>query len=396
MLRPSGDPPLTTDRASTLTAAANALAALPPTRAFVGFDGFIDLILRPVASRASMAADDYTPVRTMSEFADRIKAAAGKSTNIETVLHEARFGGNGPLMAGALGSLGFSVTYAGAVGTGGVNSSLHPVFVPFAERCSRVVTLAEPSTTACYEFADGKLMLNDRTNVQKVTRGSLIEAFGAEGLRRAVGDADLIGLVNWSLMGGVADLLTFFGQELLPSLPAPTKPRTLFIDLADPTPRSRDELRACLSSLVAMDRVPGCRVTLGLNLMESEIVAAALGADGAFKNTTSRPADAVRRAAVDIRAALGLTSVVIHPREGAAAATESESCWFDGPFCESPKLSTGAGDHFNAGYATAAAAGLPIAQCLAAGTATSGFYVREAKSPTRAELASFLRSLALA
>lgn len=384
---------MTTDRAATLIAAAQALSTLPPTRAFVGFDGFIDLILRPVASRRSMAADDFTPVRTMSEFADRIKAAAGKSTNIETVLHEARFGGNGPLMAGALGSLGFSVTYAGAVGTGGVNSSLHPVFVPFAQRCSRVVTLAEPSTTACYEFADGKLMLNDRSNVQKVTTSALVEAFGIEGLKRAVGDADLIGLVNWSLMGGVADLLAFFGTELLPSLPAPRKTRTIFVDLADPTPRSREELRACLSSLVTMDRVPGCHVTLGLNLMEAEIVAAALNADGAFASTGSRSGEIVRRAAVDIRAALNLTSVVIHPREGAAAATAGESCWFEGPFCEAPKLSTGAGDHFNAGYATAAAAGLPIAQCLAAGTATSGFYVREAQSPTRSELVAFLSSL---
>lgn len=382
------------DRSATLLATADALETLAPARAFVGFDGFIDMILRPVASRASMAEHDYTPVRTMTEFADRIKAAAGKSTNIETVLTEARFGGNGPLMAGALGSLGLSVTYAGAVGSGGVNSPLHQVFVPFAQRCSRVVTLAEPSTTACYEFADGKLMLNDRSNVQKVTKASLIEAFGHDGLRRAVGDASLIGLVNWSLMGGVADLLRFFGEELLPSLLTLGRPRTIFVDLADPTPRSREELRACLESLVVIDRVPGCRVTLGLNLMEAELIAAAIGADGAFARTTSRDGEVVRRAAVDIRATLGLASVVVHPREGAAAASAEESCWFDGPFCEAPKLSTGAGDHFNAGFATAAAAGMPLPQCLAAGTATSGLYVRQAQSPSRAELAAFLRSMA--
>ena len=379
-------------RHDTLLAAADAFEAAPTFPAFVGFDGFIDLILRPVALRASMVPDDFTPVRTITEFADRIKAAAGKSTNIETVLTEARFGGNGPLMAGALGSLGLAVTYAGAIGSAGVNSPLHPVFVPFAERCARVVTLGEPSTTACYEFADGKVMLNDRTNVQRVTRESLVEAFGPAGLRDTLAASTLIGLLNWSLMGGVADLLRFFADELLPSLPP--RARTVFIDLADPTPRAQADLTACLTILARMNRVAGCSVTLGLNLMEAELVASVTPAARAFASTTDRSGAVVRRAAEELRATLDLSCVVIHPREGAAAATAEGSAWFDGPFCECPKLSTGAGDHFNAGFSTAAASGMPLEQCLAVGTATSGYYVRNAKSPSRAEVCSFLRSLA--
>jgi sugar/nucleoside kinase (ribokinase family) len=384
-------------RHDTLHAAASALETAAAFPAFVGFDGFIDLILRPVASRASMAADDFTPVRTITEFADRIKSAAGKSTNIETVLTEARFGGNGPLMAGALGSLGLAVTYAGAVGSAGVNSPLHPVFVPFAERCTRVVTLGEPSTTACYEFADGKVMLNDRTNVQRVTRESLVEAFGGGGLRDALATTRLVGLLNWSLMGGVADLLRFFAEDLLPSLPRPAGgqgARTIFVDLADPTPRAAEDLRACLATLSTMNRVPGCAVTLGLNLMEAEFVASATSASRAFSGTADRRGEVVRRAAEELREAFGLACVVIHPREGAAAATASESAWFDGPFCEFPKLSTGAGDHFNAGFSTAAASGVSLEQCLAVGTATSGYYVRNAKSPSRVDVVAFLRSLA--
>ena len=101
-------------------------------------------------------------------FAGRCADAAGKSTNIEQVLLEDRFGGNGPLMAGGLAQLGMQVDYIGAVGQGS-DLHLHPVFGPFARRCRRVIPVAEPSTTDCLEFDDGKLMFNNTANVQDVT-----------------------------------------------------------------------------------------------------------------------------------------------------------------------------------------------------------------------------------
>lgn len=389
----------TPSRSTTLLAAADGLASARPFPAFVGFDGFIDLILRPVASRRSMAPADFVPVRTMTEFAQRVGAAAGKSTNIETVLSEARFGGNGPLFAGALANLGLSTTYAGAVGTTPEpHSPLDPTFRPFAERCARVVTLGPPSTTSCYEFDDGKLMLNDRSNVQAVTWAGVKSAFGQESLIATLGACRLIGLVNWSLLGGMQGILEGLTGETFPNLPAPAGggARRVFVDLADPTPRSHDDIRACLAVLTAMNRVPGVAVTLGMNLMESEVVAAVVGADAPYRATTARPAEVVTAVARTLREKLALDCVVIHPREGAAAATPSWWGWWDGPLCEHPKLSTGAGDHFNAGFSLAQTLGLPLDQCLAVGTGNSGLYVREAESPTPARLAAFLRELARA
>jgi sugar/nucleoside kinase (ribokinase family) len=94
-----------------------------------------------------------------------------------------------------------------------------------------------------------------------------------------------------------------------------------------------------------------------------------------------------------IREKVGLESVVIHPRDGAAAAIEGQATWFEGPFCARPRLSTGAGDHFNAGFALARIIGLALDECLAAGCATSGAYVRDGASPDIGRLAGFLRSL---
>jgi sugar/nucleoside kinase (ribokinase family) len=102
----------------------------------------------------------------------------------------------------------------------------------------------------------------------------------------------------------------------------------------------------------------------------------------------------VSQAAAAIRELLGLDCVVIHPREGAGAADASgASGWFDGPFTAHPKLSTGAGDHFNGGFAFAQVHGLSLEECLATGCAVSGAYVRDASSPTRERLTAFLGDL---
>lgn len=353
------------------------LSLLP---ALVGFDGFIDSITRLVGTRRTMAGHDFTPVATIGEFGDRVLDAAGRSTNIEAVRVEDRFGGNGPLFAGALGSLGVPVTYVGAVGTGGPGSAVLPVFEPFAARCTKVVTLGKPSTTLCLEFDDGKVMINDRGNVQAVTWELLGAHPGHAALREMVATSRLVCVVNWSLMGGVQGIL-----EGMASMPASGR---MFVDLSDPSPRTEQDIRACLATLGRMERV-----TLGLNLAEAACVSRVLrlaSLDGA-----PGPAELVT-AARTIRERVGVSCVVIHPREGAAGANQAgDAMWFDGPLCAKPKLSTGAGDHFNAGFSVAQTLGMPLEQCLAMGTALSGAYVRDAASPTRARLVDFLRVLPL-
>ncbi len=91
---------------------------------------------------------------TIAKLADRLAAAAGKSTNIELVNQITKLGGNGPIMANALASFGLQVTYLGMLGY----PKLHPVFGPFAQR-AEVHSIAEPGHTDALEFEDGKIML---------------------------------------------------------------------------------------------------------------------------------------------------------------------------------------------------------------------------------------------
>ena len=85
--------------------------------------------------------------------------------------------------------------------------------------------------------------------------------------------------------------------------------------------------------------------------------------------------------------------MVIHPRRGAAAADAHGSASFAGPFVLQPKISTGAGDHFNAGFCLGQVLGFGLEESLCTGVATSGYYVRTATSPSAAQLAEFIAEL---
>lgn len=394
------DPAHTIDihrRATIANAAADGLehADLASRRALVGFDGFLDLIMDLVDVRTDMGPRGFRRIPTIGSLATRVGAAAGKSTNIEVVTHERRWGGNGPLLAGGVARLGMPTTYIGAVGREEDQLALNPAFAPFASLCERVVPIAAPGRTDAFEFDDGKLMLNHCSAVQDVTWERIVEVVGLDALRSIVAGAELLGIVNWSLLGGVNGIWRGLMEHVLPVLA--TRPR-VFIDLSDPAKRTDEDLRDGLALLAELNTL--APVTLGLNLAESErIERLCVSADSRAAPTVvaSRDTDLGRRlvhVSSALRHALRLDCVVIHPREGAAASNASgESAWFDGPMTRTPKLSTGAGDHFNAGFAAAQVAGLPLEQCLAGGTALSGAYVRDGVGPDLRRLCEFLRHL---
>lgn len=365
------------DRSAVASAAADLLERSPRPPALVGFDGFIDSIIDLVDVRRD--AGSYTRIPTIAAFAARCAAAAGKSTGIERVIRERRFGGNGPLMAAALARLGLPTTYIGAVGEEGGDdqdsANIHPAYEPFAALCRRVIPTGPPSATDALEFDDGKLMLNETAAVQRVTWARLIQVLGLPELRRTFAESTLIGIVNWSLLSGMTGIWRGLLADILPHLPR--APRHFFIDLASPSRRTDEQLREALGLLADL-HAAGLRTTLGLNEPESARVAAVLGS----------PASPVH-----LRAAMNLDCIVVHHHRGATAADATGPAAFTGPYTAKPRLLTGAGDHFNAGFALARCLGAPLDQALAAGCAVSGAYVRDAAPPDTARVVGFLRTL---
>jgi sugar/nucleoside kinase (ribokinase family) len=376
--------------------AADALLAANVSRlhALVGFDGFVDAIIDVVATRASMARGDYQRIATIPAFAARCAAAAGKSANAEIVVREERFGGNGPLMAGGLAALSMPTTYVGCVGDPEAPGEVHPLFLELKRRCievgGEVLPIGPPSRTECLEFDDGKLMLNNPASLYRATWARIEDLVGTKRLSALLRSMDLVGIVNWTIMPGVPDIW----RGVTNALKGCDRPPRVFIDLSDPAKRTDADLAQALALLADMNAV--APVTLGLNLSEAERVecVCGLGVLAHRSGDSPAPGHAVRQAAEAIRERTGLDTIVIHPREGAAAADRSgRSAWVDGPLCARPRLSTGAGDHFNAGFALAQTAGLSIEHALAVGCGVSGAYVRDAVSPSAQRLVDFLRRL---
>ena len=349
-------------------------ARIAATRAFVGFDGFVDEIIAVVDHRYDLHRFDR--VETIARMAEKIGAAAGKSSNYELVVTRRKLGGNGPIMANALAALGASVTYVGSLG----RPAIDPVFADLAAR-AEVISIANPGFTNALEFADGKLMLSKLESLHDVTWDNLTVHLPVADLIGRFAAADVIGLLNWTELPGLTAIWDRLIAEVFPHVPRTD--RSLFIDLVDPEKRTPADLRAALATLSRFQA--HVDVTLGLNLKEAAQVADALGLPA--------PGPDLAATAAAVRSTLGLACVVVHPREGAVAAVEGATAAILGPFVARPLISTGAGDHFNTGFCLARALALPLDRCLAAGVATSGHYVRTAQSPTAAELADFLDHL---
>lgn len=347
--------------------------------AFVGLDGFVDNILHVVDKREH--ADKYTRLAHMAQWGERIRAAAGKSTNIELVSQMTKLGGNGPIMANALTSFGFNVTYLGNLGY----PNLHPVFKEFAHR-AEVHTIAEPGYTDAVEFEDGKVMLGKHESLKQVNWANIQARFGREQFAAQFAAADLVGFVNWTMLTSMSDIWSAVLQEICPALNGAR--RMLFIDLADPEKRTRADIRRALDLIARFQQY--FEVTLGLNQKEAGELGKALDLA-----TSDQSPDGLGRLGQELQRRVPVRTIVIHPVPYALAVSGGTVALTAGPTTDKPLITTGAGDHFNSGFCLGKLLGFDDLHALLTGVTCSGFYVRTAKSPGVADLAGMLRDAAV-
>lgn len=359
-----------------IAAARTALGAFAarPT-ALVGFDGFIDEIVHVVDIRKD--SRNYTRIPTIAAYARRLAAAAGKSTNVEFVVQQVKMGGNGPLMSDALGRLGAHVISAGAFGAPVFN----PVFEPLRAH-GDALSITDPAVTIAAEFEDGKIMHGKLQTLSCIGFDSLCAAFGGrDATRERLREADILAMVNWTMIPNLTSV--WRGLKTLAVELGDACPRFFFFDLCDPAKRSREDLREAVDVIASFTESKGTPI-FGLNEKESAEVCAAVGVD--YGDET--PAGTLARAR-RLCEKTGIPEIVIHPHHFAAAAGCAGSGFAEGPYCAAPKLTTGAGDHFNGGYCFARLAGLPPELAIVAGKCVSGFYVREGRGPGFEEVLEF-------
>jgi sugar/nucleoside kinase (ribokinase family) len=344
--------------------------------AFVGLDGFVDEIIHVVDKREN--AEKFLRLPTIAALAGRLAGAAGQSTNIELVNYVTKLGGNGPIMANALASLGLKVTYLGTLGY----PALHPVFNAFAKN-AEIYSIAEPGHTDALEFDDGKVMLGKHYPLKEVTWENIQARFGREKFAAKLQHSDLVGFVNWTMLPYMSDLWAALLRDLCPLLTGPR--RKIFFDLADPAKRTRADILRALDLIVEFEKY--FDVILGLNEKEAVEIADVLGL-----NPSARSPEALCQVVLDINRHLPVNTVVIHPVAFALAAGNGKVSLIHGPFIARPLITTGAGDHFNSGFCLGKLLGLDNELALLTGVTTSGYYVRTGQSPGLPELAGLLRN----
>ena len=344
----------------------------------IGLDGFVDEIVTVVDKRESAAK--FTRVPTIAAFGQRIARAAGKSSNIELVVERTKLGGNGPIMANAMAAFGVQVDCVGCFGY----PKTHSVFAELASRAT-IHSIAEPGHTDALEFEDGKLMLGKQEMLKDVNWLSLVERVGKDRLLALFSGSNLVGLQGWTMLPSMNDIWQHVLAELCPKL-APGKSRTIFFDLADPEKRDAKDIAHALELIGQFQKF---FVTyLGLNEKESFEIGQVLGYHGVTEGEA-----AIKSVAEYILGELDISAVVVHPREYALAASGDGVAKVTGPSVGKPTISTGGGDHFNAGFCLGKLIGADNEIALQLGVGTSGYYVRDGKSPNVNELAEFLHSL---
>src|SRR3954470_11169208 len=344
-------------------------------KAFVGLDGFVDEIIHVVDKRHD--AVSYQRLDTITGLRERLAGAAGLSTNIELVLQRMKLGGNGPIMANALARFGIKVTYVGSLGY----PNLHPVFNEFARR-AEVHSIGEAGHTDALEFDDGKLMFGKLVQLKDITWANIQARYSRDKFIEKFTTSDLVSFVNWTMIPHMSEIWASLLNEFCPT-PAMGRHK-IFFDLADPEKRSHKDIKRALDLIGAFEKY--FDVILGLNEKEAHEIAEVLGL-----SHSNRTREGLCRLSCEIQQQLKVNTLVVHPVTYALAVSQGVASSVVGPFVGKPLITTGAGDHFNAGFCLGKLLGFDNESCVLIGVTTSGSYVKTAQSPSIDDLVEMLR-----
>jgi len=338
----------------------------------VGFDGYIDEIVRVVKERSGIGGVAFFD--TIDEFSDHLKQASGRSADMQLCAQERRMGGNAPLLANSISRLGIATTCIGAMGA----RELHPVFRSLPANCS-AMSIADPAHTYALEFDDGKLMFGDVSNLSSVDWPNIRARVGIGKLREAILRSQLIGAVNWSAVECTDEIVDGLIREALPETAIPKK--YLLIDLADPSAKSESSFHGLFDFIGRASK--RLDVILCLNEKEAGILAGHL--PGCHPEPTGL--GCIARAIFD---SLPVAIVQIHAAKVAVGIGARGLECIRGVFNEKPMATTGGGDNFNGGFASGILRGFGMRESLILGNAAAAFYVTNGYSPTQEDLVAFL------
>ncbi len=337
-----------------------------------GFDAMVDQISQVVGERTT--PEKFKPMKSIDELGAWTTSCAGKSGLREALLLEETAGGCTQNMGDGIASLGFMLDVYACLG-----EPVHWVFESFVNKCHVFHSIMEPGKVSCYEFDDGKIMLAYLSHFAQLTPASLSEKISDGAFLQSCKKASAIAFTSWSLFPYMTDCWKYLQSEVLSKLKH--KPH-IYIDLADPASRSSEDILGMLDSLKDFEVIG--RTTLSLNGNEANQLACLLKIDNGSDSDQK-----MLNLAQQLREYCQISEVGIHLVKKAVSATSQEVKIIEGPYCENPIRTVGAGDRYNAGYIAGLLLNLNLEKRLLLGNITSGFFVTKARSASVEELLSF-------
>jgi hypothetical protein len=353
----------------TIEAIRSSSGTLNRKRAVLGFDGFVDTLVRVVRNKENGQIDTFPLI---AEFAGYLLRKVGSSCSLELDEITTKFGGNMPNLAVALAGFGVRVDGIGMLGY----PVLNPEFSGLPPACT-MHSFANPGTTLALEFDDGKVMLYTPP-AERPTWPLILSRIGEDRLSALAADSDLICAVNWGEMDESSRIWSGFLD--LAVRQRSTRQRTVLFDLSDCTRREGEEVRSALEIFQSF----GLRfkAILSMNENEARFIHHSLFA--------GKEGGSLESVGGDISERLTSLTIVIHPHDS-AMAWEGNHLWrVPTRFIEKPLMSTGGGDTFNAGLCAGLLLELPLAACLACANASASYYIAFGKCPSPPDLLDYL------
>lgn len=351
--------------------------SLGDEKVVLGFNGAIDRVREIVDERQRQ--DTYKRVQRLDDFGKQISSAGEeeRSMLMEWVCSDMRTGALVCHISRALGMLDFDPVMIGMFGDPPKDAFLDE----FGEY--DMESLGEPAYTDAIEFDDGKLMLSESGGMRYLDWEMLCEKVGFDQLASYLDGAAVLGMGYWAEISDMVSIFEGIADELAPTLSSP--PKHILIDPADVGTRPSKDIKQAGAVLNRLDAVSP--VTMSANRYETIDIANSLRSTAGERSP--------KTAAAIAREELGISRFVTHGATESALVTESGVFGVDVPREDEPVLSTGAGDHFNAGFLLGLIYNLDPEESVALGNAVGGCFVRQGDPPTYEKIKEFLQAYTL-
>ncbi len=355
---------------SELKAKLESVTRSPTTKkVFVGFDGFVDKIMKAVRQKKNFETIYFATVR---DFAARINSASGKIGQIELVNQRVKLGGNGPILSNTLGKLGVQSFCAGALGY----PDRHDVFSKMDSKCE-LISLQNPGESSAIEFEDGKIILSELSVFNEYDWKFVKNSSHLERIKKAVLASSIVAFVDWVNLPNASDIWEGVLDEIIK--PSGRKNFYFLFDLCDPSKKTDEQIDEILDVISSFS--PYGKVTLGLN--ENETLRIWCAINGVDYNSPSERdrIPSVRSAGDALYKTMNIDCLLVHPTDRTIVFRQHEIVELQGRLVTNPKVLTGGGDNLNAGYCLGLLNELSLQHCMLLGMATSGAYIQNGITP---------------